>query len=64
MTSRVSSDEPESEVKTPELFSGEEGQVGLEKVWVKDAEEALTIKGLIRRTLRRQLLSMYWRRCR
>jgi hypothetical protein len=27
MTSRVNSDQAESEVKTPELFSGEEGQI-------------------------------------
>jgi hypothetical protein len=43
MTLRVSSDQPESEVKTPELFSGEEGQVELEKLWAKDAVEALRL---------------------
>jgi hypothetical protein len=43
MTSRVSSDQLESEVKTPELLPGEEGQAELEKLWVKDAEEALRL---------------------
>jgi hypothetical protein len=37
------SDQLESEVKSPELFPREEGQVEWEKLWVKDAEDALRL---------------------
>jgi hypothetical protein len=52
MTSRVSSDQPESEVKTPELLPGEEGQAELEKLWVEICRGSLTFMGLL--SLRRR----------